>query len=1098
MRDNIAKYLKQEILGPSAEFDELTGIDKLPDNPLDRFITGILFPQRTQPGKDDLGEEEDPVVFDTGDDSTDGRLNLTGSYRPSAIGFSCHVVYDAPLGILISFTIYNKVGNESTNKDNPNEQKFKYKGIKYKIKKVLSKKDLPSKGKYIEFPIEIDGKKDSLALGLLLHNIPDYKDKITGDIITVTTLNKQVLDKEKPSGSFFKHCFFQVELRITSSKNEGCFLPYPGLKVRDQDSEEKTRRLLFRNYPVFATGHGCSVSWNPIDIGSTNELYTDFTPSYEVKPVIPEIFDDISLDMYKFGVDEKYLYKNIKLLIKKYNSWIEIKYKELSSIDQKYSEAGLEQIRLARECSMRIERGLELIQEDPLVRRAFLWMNQSMLAQQIRYAIETKKIINSYQESDKCDSLPDPADPQTWPDWNPESKQNRKFGKWRPFQIAFILMNLCSIYDPITYKDERQLVDLIWFPTGGGKTEAYLGLTAFTIFINRLIDKRRSGTSVIMRYTLRLLTAQQFQRAASLICACELIRKENSEKLGNEQISLGLWVGGDLTPNKNKQAVKKYESYLENRSKDYPFVVRKCPWCGMEIGKHYENGVTGVVKLNNPDRIVFRCSNKICDFHKTDLPLYVVDEEIYKQTPSLVIGTVDKFAQLAWTTEPKTLFGLGKEPHFPPSLIIQDELHLISGPLGSMVGIYETLINEYCTQKTQEILIKPKIIASTATISRATDQMNALYCCGNENVKIFPVQGLEFGDSFFARKEVDAIGRKYIGIFTPSSPSFVTTQVRVFSCLLQAPLLFSSDPGIIDPYYTLIAYYNSLRELGHARTLTDSDIPERLKYLHRRDLHEKDIKRYLDYDRVIELTSRANSDEITLYLEQLGSKFTGDPWDSKDICLATNMISVGLDIPRLGLLSIAGQPKTTSEYIQASSRIGRSSSGPGLVVTLYNPARARDRSIYEQFQFYHSCFYGLVEPTSVTPFSSPVRDRALPAIITSLVRYHRKQNYPDNPIAGKPDDEIKNDILRILKERVDCISPDESDSLVEETIEFFQHWHNIRPEIYGDYFNKCSVTPLLYNPGSVVSEFIIKHAKPAPTSMRNVDLECKTDKITNY
>ena len=347
---------------------------------------------------------------------------------------------------------------------------------------------------------------------------------------------------------------------------------------------------------------------------------------------------------------------------------------------------------------------------------------------------------------------------------------------WRPFQLAFILMNLVAFVYP---RDaERDLVDVIWFPTGGGKTEAYLGLAAWSMLFRRMNDPADTGVSVLMRYTLRLLTAQQFQRASSLICALELMRRADPKRLGQEPFSIGLWVGGDVTPNSEADAIRKL-SELDNGDGQNPFVVLACPWCGVEMGRRpYGKGfrVFGYVPEKKPRTVRFRCEDPGCPFGNSHgLPLEVIDERIYRSPPTMVIGTVDKFATLPWNPEARRLFGLDVGVS-PPDLIIQDELHLISGPLGSMVGHYETVIEELCTRQDKGRRIGPKIVASTATISHADEQVQALY---SRDARLFPAQALRAGDSFFAIERPELPGRTYVGVLGSGLSSHVVAQIRV-------------------------------------------------------------------------------------------------------------------------------------------------------------------------------------------------------------------------------------------------------------------------------------------------------------------------------
>jgi hypothetical protein len=760
-----------------------------------------------------------------------------------------------------------------------------------------------------------------------------------------------------------EECFFQVSFSVSS--DEYCFYPYKVVSSKADKEDEKSNLLLFRKKKTFAVGHGCSPLWNDNDINSTNAIKTEAIPTYEIKPIVPNELKNVELKMFDLsdlsGID---ITKNLIRLNNEYELWIN-KQEKIANLELKDEllETAIRHIENCRLCLSRMREGVELLKKDEKVSHAFKLMNRAMLLQQLHYSIDTRNwIIEKGNITGlKHADIPEINDSATW-------KQG--LGSWRPFQLAFILMNLNSMLN--SRHPEREIVDLIWFPTGGGKTEAYLGLSAFTIFLKRLKNKNDSGTTVLMRYTLRLLTAQQFQRAASLICACDKIRKENEEELGISRITIGLWVG-ELTPNKRDAAKRAFQILEQGREEDNPFIVLKCPWCGSQMGYLKEartNKVKGYKRrrVGTKETIVYQCDNLECDFSKADfnLPLLVIDEDIYDNPPTLLIGTVDKFAMLTWRPEAKTLFGFrgNERPFSPPELIIQDELHLISGPLGSMVGLYETMIEELCTTNN----VKPKIIASSATISRAKEQINSLYGRGTNNVNIFPAQCLSAGDSFFAYEDNESTGRIYTGIFASALPSHATAQVRVLSALLQSVKSIPvSDEKERDPYWTALTYFNSIRELGHAATLLRADIREYMNSIWIRKAIKGDERRFINRD--IELTSRINSNDIPEYLEQLLKSWQGDKTEYPvDVCLATNMISVGVDIPRLGLMTIIGQPKTTSEYIQATSRVGRSKKGPGLVFTIYNCSKPRDRSHFEHFQEYHSKIYSKVEPTSVHHF----------------------------------------------------------------------------------------------------------------------------------
>jgi hypothetical protein len=456
---------------------------------------------------------------------------------------------------------------------------------------------------------------------------------------------------------------------------------------------------------------------------------------------------------------------------------------------------------------------------------------------------------------------------------------------------------------------------------------------------------------------------------------------------------------------------------------------------------------------------------------------------------------------LPYWPEAQKLFGLNeKEELEPPELIIQDELHLISGPLGSMVGHYETLIDALCTRKTNEGIKKPKIIASTATISRAKEQCHALYCCGKEKVIQFPPPGIDASESFFSYTDKKAVGRKYVGIFAPGSSSHATTNIRLYAALLYAAkALKVENENERDPYFTNLGYYNSLRELGQAATWVNADINEYLHTIYKRryedrDERYKEMRRYIF--RVEELTSRIKSDKIPSSLLNLGISYPAES-DKElpiDICLATNMISVGVDIPRLGLMTMAGQPKTSAEYIQATSRVGRKPEAPGIIFTVYNPGKPRDRSHYEHFKSYHSKIYAFVEPTSVTPFSSPLRKRALHAIIFGLVRLRGDRNTYNTP--SLPDEKEKEIIINIIKERVSDVDETEFANTVKNIASIFEKWKNYDPQKYHD-FSAQDPVPLMYPSGKKPNINWEGRGFETPMSMRSVDLPCEINVLPN-
>jgi hypothetical protein len=438
-------------------------------------------------------------------------------------------------------------------------------------------------------------------------------------------------------------------------------------------------------------------------------------------------------------------------------------------------------------------------------------------------------------------------------------------------------------------------------------------------------------------------------------------------------------------------------------------------------------------------------------------------------------------------------------------LIIQDELHLISGPLGSMVGLYESMVQTLCNNyglntppflpKQEQIneFIPPKIIASSATISRAAEQVKALY--GTDKLNIFPPQGLSFGNTWFSEEKAiskENPGRLYVGLCAYPNQSAQTAIARAYARILQKVSLLEDEAGI-DYYWTLLGFFNSIRELGGASSLIHGDINERMSQIHTRDL----LYRKRKYVKDTELTSRVANHEIPGILNKLEVKKEEGKMPI-DICLATNMIATGVDISRLGLMFIHGQPKTSAEYIQASSRVGRDVKGPGFVVTMYSPSKPRDKSIFEHFQGYHSRIYANVEPTSVTPFTISVRERALHAIIIALIRHFSDGTMREDARTDQSDfDALQNTIKKLLIDRVDFIDENESNETKTMFERFIGDWIDLNPSYYGDAGNKRinnnndEIRPLMYSNGNEVPQYVLnsKKSKPTPTSMRGVDTE---------
>ena len=929
-------------------------------------------------------------------------------------------------------------------------------------------------------------------------------------LITVCVVNRTPGGSEE-TFNLDERCLFQsrFSVRVEAPDKKSYILPYPEASMQQMDEEEESLRLLYRGYQTFATGHGCAADWDARMGDKRVSLVKAIPfPVFETPSITPEIHrqdkTEVLVSMGALaGLNEKDDgMAAVEEIIKLYHEWIIEKEKEIRNLDERYRPRAIAHLNLCRRSGARMKDGLNYLKADKNAAIAFQLANYAILLQQVHTFHETRVVEwdgenarISFKEPFK---IPDPRKPE------------HGRGKWRPFQIAFLLMSLRSTAegnapDPLDHSlNTRETVELIWFPTGGGKTEAYLGLTAFALFMRRLTNINDTGTHVIMRYTLRLLTAQQFQRAAGLICAMEYLRHEKEELLGKQEYSIGIWLGGDTTPNSREIARKEFrELQRGDFDAEFHFVLLACPWCRAQIGPYRleksekkgrisrrgrgQKTITGILGLSQRDNTVtLNCSDSACKFYR-GLPVYVIDEDIYEKPPSLVIGTVDKFAALAWNPQARSLFGLGSDGsrvNSPPGLIIQDELHLITGPLGSMAGLYETVIDELCTDyRSPDHPVFPKIVTSTATIRRYKEQIRALY--NRPDISLFPPAGLEIGDSFFssyAKTDTGALrrGRQYIGIHATNFGSQLTTQVRVYSSLLQAAQNLKLDKR--DPWWTLMIFFNSLRELGGGLTLFQSDIPERIYEICRRLAFPQ--RRFLN--KIRELTGRIASAEIPKALQELEIKASGDEY-AVDVCLASNIIEVGIDVDRLSLMCVAGQPKTTSQYIQVTGRVGRRWwERPGLIVTIYSPGKPRDRSHFEKFRSYHERLYAQVEPSSVTPFAAPALRRALHAVMVSYIRQAGGADAAERP-TPVPDKLIRH-IKDILEKKVKSVDLDERENMLEEFQKRIDEWRVWNPSEWRS-SPKAEKPSLLRYTGRYYPDFWKYRSWATPTSMRTVDAE---------
>jgi hypothetical protein len=1173
-RDFLANEFRRTLVGPGKP-DEI-----LKDAPSRSYICGILHPSNTHVQED----QNDELQEGDNESSLEGIPSLINAMNPSAMGMTFHVkpgVKAIKLSVDMAFyELVNLPLQGTCNQGAPDEVKIapsvatsplarlgrkkksddnkRASGVPYDqtpIGEVTEEgwKRLPfttevnldvngptcSESKLFE---EVKGPASSVVLDLRRH--------VSGDglpvLLTVTLINRNVVE-EKSWLAREQATIFQPRLVVEALEDQerDIFVEAPVHDNLRSDPDHAQHLLLYRHARDLGTGHGCALSWDRASHRHScgSRVWTEFIPRATVTELGFDLFgsDDegqeakaavltalpasdkdsdpnsiFSMRHLAGDRSDVWILAALEGLCAAYEAWLNRKMSEIgvaldelregSPRDLVRDQAALPNLHVfGREVLVRMRGGIESLRQDPVIFRCFRLANEVMYDQQLM------SLLQSAAREEK----------------SPASLDLVSSPKWRPFQLAFLLLTVNSISRPDWSTGpgkptDRDLMDLIWFPTGGGKTEAYLGLTAFTLLFRRLRHEQNpdsgAGVSVITRYTLRLLTTQQFDRAARLLCALDVLRERGKDirsqslDLGRQVFRIGLWIGGSSTPNRfadignGPDRVKGAVSILEDLYQGIEpetgadlRQIRTCPWCGTGIkvsqmrieaqdGSQLRDGQK--IPSGSQPKLVVRCKGTLpaplngkCPFvRETGLPTQLVDEEIYAYPPSVVIGTVDKFARLIWSSDARSLFGRTSHGDRlpPPDLIIQDELHLISGPLGTMVGQFETVIEALSRD---EKSLTPKIIGSTATIRRADEQVLGLF---NRAVRQFPPPALTAGDSFFARTDLSRPGRVYLGVMAPGI-SGKSLALRTMGALTQ--LASELPENVRDPYWTLVSYFNSIRELAGANVLAQDDVPNFMRSFVqiRQRLGSTTVQRLLALPE--ELTSRKKASEIPAILQKLQQPLaTGN---SIDLLLATNMISVGVDIDRLGIMTIQGQPKTTAEYIQASSRVGRRY--PGLVVTLFNWTRSRDRSHYERFLPYHEAFYREVEASSVTPWSSPTRDRLLSGLMIAILR-NLDLNLIETPryLWKLTEQELLKE-LNIILERVKAQDPREESRIVLDIETRFRNWKR-----WARYFNESAkygsgllwdrkVDRMLRTPTSPGGER--DGLESAPNSMRTVEPE---------
>lgn len=1197
MRELILGDLIKDVLGPRNGIYEV-----IKSSPRSEYITGVLAPKI-------LTEERDPETENThfaelveGDieeeldeDVEPFSPELNPQQIPRSMGLSFCLSSDSEPEIEICATWGRYFWNENHWERKP--RAF----VSDRI--TVSKKD----GEKIDIWLNGEGKIEKSANNaeIRIH----LESKILDSNIFYVTLymvnNINILPLDIRNQD--EYYIFQPQIRVICGENTA--ISSIPMQFGNTTEEDQEMDFLYRDRPVMARGHLCSAVWHEIDPANSideHELYelpfgwpdgrivyekygedifrkfmypavrTEFVPLYSIQNPdlnwhgedrIPEL-DPAKLSELWDPVEIR---ERLIPLYEEYDKWIKEQEKQITGMNNKEKEIAMRLIERCKRALTRIGKGIELLEQNPEARLSFCFANRAIYLQ---------------------------------------SQWNGNPIKWRPFQLAFILMVLESIVNPDS--PDREVCDLLWVPTGGGKTETYLAIIAFTLAFRRRRALRREngnrtggGVAVITRYTLRLLTIQQFRRALKLITACEYLRVHGMDGSGEigwrpqkcdikgdfiwgtARFSAGLWVGGNVTPNRlvdtwdaeRGQTVHGALGILKgNKGEGEPAQILECPACGSILAFPEKKGITRDFTLNlvvssqsekiqiklsmlNHEKINVRdiklnflrevnrnkyyllsfkihpagpvtaedidswwmrisppnvklvssrasrqgyfirkyngrrireydfdifCTNPECPLHRPwteaqpagsisdtfphldspteipagrrwvkspdgsrfvyvpqafrvtspyisdriPIPALVTDGQIYSRCPSLVVATVDKFARLPFEPRAAAIFGnveyhhciygfyrkgmppldstppngdhpspwRGKtsplyvkvKPFDPPELIIQDELHLIEGPLGSLAGLYETAVDYLCRTGIQDEKTgwKPKYIASTATVKRAAEHVRSVFV---RELMQFPPPGINISDRFFIKnppgnfRDDKTPGRLYAGICAPGRGP-LTPIYRIWARLMQSAYELARIPDLsrdIDPYWTVTGYFNAIRELAGARALYWQDIPGRIKQI----AGTGNARGIMDTsEHVVELSGRIASTELPAILELINSSFSGDPDNpgTPDALFTTSMFGTGIDIGRLGLMIVHGQPKTTSTYIQSTGRVGRRSGA--LVVVFYRATRPRDMSHYEMFCGYHQSLDRFVEAVTVSPFSSGALNRAGGAVAASILR----------------------------------------------------------------------------------------------------------------